>query len=205
MLTGKLMGAGGFGDKGLFVGDNYALGGTISIPSHSAGDLIILVDGNGGNLTVPSTRSGFTSIAATTDDNFGTNSDYGVRLQYKFDTTGTTNSVTLGGNRGSVWVFKGLSSFRNLVTIDDQRSATGTWTVGPYSGLTTGSFLFATSICLSRFMVSADTTNDPWVINEGGPLGAWIEAVDGSTVSQAVHQTTITWSYKTFAVQFNPI
>ena len=204
MLTGKLMGAGGVGG-GLFVGDNYALGGSLSIPNHSAGDLIILVDGNSGSLAVPSTRSGFTNIRAIREDNFGTTSDYGLRLQYKFDSTGTTNSVTLGGNSGSVWVFKGLSSFGKLVTIADQSSPTGTWTVGPYSGLKTGSFLFATSICLSRFMVAADTTYDPWVINEGGPLGAWIEAVDRSTVSAAIHQTSITWGYKTVAVQFNPI
>lgn len=71
----------------------------IPVPSHSAGDMILVVHRNV-STGVPATLSGFTSLI-TTDPAFG----YGSRAQWAIDTFNTIASISSAGGTLSVHVF----------------------------------------------------------------------------------------------------
>jgi hypothetical protein len=189
MLWHKTMGAGGLvGGGGVsFVGEASAGGfGTITIPAHSSGDLIIVADHNALTTNRPSTISGFTSVAQYTTDTFGSTQDRGIRLQYQFDTSNSINSVTLSGGGGGVaWVFTGVDSFVQTVAEQSDSSSPFTnWDIDALSGMTSGNFLFVGSYGSTRTLSSLDTG---WSGNIGGEIAAWITELDGTSTSSARH------------------
>jgi hypothetical protein len=80
-----------------FVGFASAAGDTVSVPSHSNGDLLVIMAHNTASATVPSTPSGFTSVT-------GGASTYGSRTAQRVS-DGTVSSVVATNATGiAVWV-----------------------------------------------------------------------------------------------------
>jgi hypothetical protein len=92
-----------------FVGNS----GTITVPAHQAGDLIVFVNSITGSTTAPSLTSGFTNI--TTFNNIGSGWSRAARAQYIFS-DGTITSLSCATN-GSIAIFRNATTVTNAKTV----------------------------------------------------------------------------------------
>jgi hypothetical protein len=92
---------------------------TVLVPTHSAGDVILVIHRNLNEAT-PGTLSGFTSFA-TTNPAFG----YGSRAQYAVDAGNTITTITNPfGHTMQVHVFRGCGGIGSVVTHDPNTANT---------------------------------------------------------------------------------
>jgi hypothetical protein len=187
MLWNRIIGAGGFGGDSLFVGAVRG-SGALSIPAHSAGDLIIAVDSDYETTSAPSTITGFTSAATYNNNILGSTFDVGSRLQYQFDAAGTISSVTLNGASGHIWVFTGIDSFVQTVSsTNSSGTPNSTWNIPELTGLTIGNFIFAGNTGSDDRNIVTPDTGWEGDVNGTGALGVWIENVESTTVAASGH------------------
>ena len=108
-----------------FVGANVSGSSSVNIPSHNAGDLIILFAYRDGSTSAPSRPNGWTTI------NSGGGSSNSSRLAYVVDTVGNINSVT--SNNATLviaQVYRGENP-SNPIGADDSNGGSGTTVTYP--------------------------------------------------------------------------
>jgi len=100
-----------------FIGRNEAyqgVDGSLSVPAHQAGDLLVLIERAS---TTPTLRSGWTSIGTIAAQFSGQS----VRLSYIIDTGNTINSLSFSSTPGGVsmvYVYRGAGAPRNANQVD---------------------------------------------------------------------------------------
>jgi len=106
-LAGKLMAKPYASVSGLFVSAASAAANTVALPTHAAGDLIVVFLFNDNSATVPSPPSGgWTALSTSTSSAF-----QAYRIVYKFATSGSETLGTSTSATGvSATVYRGVNA-----------------------------------------------------------------------------------------------
>lgn len=109
-----------------FVSGGGADAATVAIPTHQAGDMIIIVAGRYDAATAPSLPAGWTEIVSDTVSAGGFS--LGYRVGYKFATAGSETSGTwTNATRMAVAVYRNAVSIGNIAASKATDSSRITW------------------------------------------------------------------------------
>ena len=162
--------------------------GSIAVPAHSAGDVIVFVNG-GQTATPPATTAGFTSLATGTETVSGTSRS--ARAQF-IVSDGSITSVTRE-YYGLVWVLSGAAGAR---AVSRQANVTTTSIAIPVlSGLDTGGLSYLIACTYAPGVLSSVTS--PWTAASSS-----YAYITNNSSSSSPSSTTITTSGSTGDIAF---
>lgn len=147
------------------VGYNWqASAGAMAVPAHLPGDLLVFnnYDNSSGG-SIPSTTSGFTSLASLATDIFLGNTYVGSRLQWR-SSDGTVTSLTCTDG-GVVFVVRGFSSIRGALAGTSGITGITSLSMPNLTGLNTGGTSMILAGCNELRNVTACTS--PFVLTDG--------------------------------------
>lgn len=149
---------------GLIGYNRQSSSGSMSVPSHANGDVILFANSqasSGG--TTPATSSGFTSLATVATDIFLGSNYMATRLQWRVS-DGTVSSVTCASG-GAVFVARGFSSVRGALTGTGGITGVTTRALPNLTGLNTG----GTSMLIggANYLTDLTACTSPFVLTDG--------------------------------------
>lgn len=131
--------ASGVGQQGpTVIAHDVSSSSPLTVTAHVNNDILLFCNNQtsaGG--TIPSTTSGFTSLATLATDLFIGSNYIGTRLQWRVS-DGTITSITTANAGGSVWIIRGVTSARGGLAGTAGISGVTSLGLPDLSGLNTG-------------------------------------------------------------------